>query len=514
MSLRDAARAYLDAGLHPIPCEPGGKRPLVSWKDYQDRLPTADEVDHWWSQWPNANVGLILGRGMFAVDIDSFEGRENLERAGVKLPDDAPISATGKGAHVFLSGTCGDRVGLVKGVDIRGVGYVVAPPSVHPSGRIYTWVIPFNGAPPAAPAALMSMIAAPNGANVQNSGQDWVVATLAGVAEPGRDNACTRLAGHLLGKGVSVEATRAILLAWADRCTPPFPADQVSKCVESIAKREAFDAPGTLPPSVADLIAPTMDLISNPRKLCSTGLANLDGLLEGGLEPGTFTLLGGVAGVGKTALMLQIGGHAARTGVGVLFVTLEMGATRLVRRMLSQLSQVKFANLKTNNLVEGERIALKIASEALAGLPFWVETRVRTVEAVDAVVGEFDLGRVGLICIDYAQKMTSPFGGDERRGEVEHVSEQITKLAVGRDIAVLAVSALSRPDSQRPNWRPTINNLRESAKLGYDADNVILLHRDAGVNIVETHVEKQRDGSPGSTLLFFHGDTLTFRETA
>ncbi len=510
----DAALKYRDAGLHPIPCEVGGKRPLVSWKDWQTAQPSEEQIRHWWTQWPLANIGLVLGRGLFAVDIDSFEGREALERAGVILPADAPTVTTGKGAHVYLRGDTGDRVGLVPGVDIRGVGYVVAPPSIHPSGRVYQWATPF-ATPPAAPPALVAMLSSKAALPAAGNTGNWVNEALAGVGEGGRDATCTRLAGYFLGKGVPAETVEVLLQTWAGRCTPPFPPDQVTKCVASIAAREEDVAPGSLPPSAADLMDATMKLIMEPvRNVRATGLQGLDTMLEGGLEAGTVTLLGGRPGTGKTALMLQIATAVARAGTGVLFVTLEMGATRLLRRVMSQVSQVKFQNLKNGDLTPGELALLNVAQLQVRALPLWIETRVRTVEALDAVLDEYEPGQVGLVVVDYLQKLGSPRAHDEGRQRVEHVSTMLSKTAVARDLPLLVASSLTRPDRAAKDWRPSLTNLRESGALESDADNVILLYREEGGDVMETHLAKQRDGATAKGLLFFGGETLTFRETA
>jgi KaiC/GvpD/RAD55 family RecA-like ATPase len=512
VTLREAAHAYLDAGLRPIACEPRAKRAIVSWKEFQQRAPTHEEIDHWWTMWPDANIALVLGQGLMAVDLDSFDARENLERAGVVLPSDAPVVATGKGAHVYLSGTSGDRVGLVPGVDIRGVGYVVAPPSIHPSGRAYVWVNDFK-MPPPAPPSLLALLGRSSAEAPSVPVGDWFSEAMGGISEGGRDALCTRMAGYLLGKGVSVEASEAILLAWAARCTPPFPADQVTKCVDSIAKRESYDSPGTLPSTAADLIEPTLALILRPVKnIRPTGLAVLDGLLEGGLEPGTVTLLGARPAVGKTAMALQIATHVASAGTGVLFVSLEMSATRLMRRVLCQLSQVRFANIKTGDLKDGEKAALQIAADRARTLPMWIESRVRTVEAVDAIVAELG-DQVGFVVVDYLQRMSAPESRLGLRESVEHVSKALGRVA-SRGLPILALSSLSRPDRADSRWRPSLTSLRESGALESDADSVILLHRDEGSVAMEVSVAKQRDGATGSTVLTFAGETLTVRGLA
>ena len=198
----DAARQYLAMGLHPIPCMPRSKRPLVKWEPYQTEAPHPDEIEQWWTDWPDANVALVLGRGTFAVDLDGgLDAERLLFDRGILLPG-APRSKTAHGAHVFLAGSVPDRVGLLttRGtkpqVDIRGVGYVVAPPSVHPDGPVYEWTVPLVLPLPPAPDTLLALIRGGQGGTKQAPNEHgWVIESLRGVPEGQRDHTCTRLAG-------------------------------------------------------------------------------------------------------------------------------------------------------------------------------------------------------------------------------------------------------------------------------------------------------------------------------
>jgi len=59
MKIIDAALEYLDRGFSVIPVKRTDKRPYVRWEEFQHRLPTADEIEHWWSSRPDANVAII-----------------------------------------------------------------------------------------------------------------------------------------------------------------------------------------------------------------------------------------------------------------------------------------------------------------------------------------------------------------------------------------------------------------------------------------------------------------------
>lgn len=241
-----AALDYTIAGLHAIPLEPRGKRPLVSWKEYQERQPTVAELIGWWTAEPEANVGLVMGRGMFALDIDGPEGVLALAHAGIDLSLSAPCSRTAHGFHIFYAGTAPDKVGLLPKVDVRGTGYVVAPPSTHESGHVYSWARPLvpgrehllGRGLPEAPAALRSLFGGP-ARTTGLAGDRWLVTALRDGAPKGqRDATCFRLASYLASKGLPPDVIEILLQPFADRCSPPFPLDQVHAKVVQATKYE------------------------------------------------------------------------------------------------------------------------------------------------------------------------------------------------------------------------------------------------------------------------------------
>jgi len=70
------ALRYWRSGLRPIPMKPHDKRPLIKWAEFQDRAPTLAELTQWWTQHPEAWVGIITGQGsnLVVVDVDPRHG--------------------------------------------------------------------------------------------------------------------------------------------------------------------------------------------------------------------------------------------------------------------------------------------------------------------------------------------------------------------------------------------------------------------------------------------------------
>ncbi len=129
---------YLALGFSLIPIRPMSKQPAVNWKEFTERMPTADEL----ASWTRFGVGLVMGRisGFVAVDADT---KENARKLFKLLPPTTMVTLTPNGGHFFFRTTEMIRSAvktLVKGIacDIRAEGsYVVAAPSIHPSGKPY-----------------------------------------------------------------------------------------------------------------------------------------------------------------------------------------------------------------------------------------------------------------------------------------------------------------------------------------------------------------------------------------
>jgi hypothetical protein len=177
--LLTAALAYARHGIPVLPvhtpagggrcscrrstCDRTGKHPRLP-HGLTEASTDPRRIEMWWARWPDANVGLRTGVVMDVADIDSAEGWHGLRHLlGGAMPAGPQVRTGGGGWHFWFRTTgYGNRVRLLPGVDWRGAGgYVVAPPSRHPSGADYRWLIRPQDESPSAPSALLDLIAGP-----------------------------------------------------------------------------------------------------------------------------------------------------------------------------------------------------------------------------------------------------------------------------------------------------------------------------------------------------------------
>ena len=240
--LPKAALALAQGRWRVFPLIPGAKVPAVA-RGFLAATDDSAQIESWWAGHPSANIGLSIPSGMFVLDLDDLEAAARLSALGVHLPTTVE-GTTPRGRHLYYSVSEEIRpaVGIVKGVDVRGVGsYVVVPPSVV-DGKQYRWITPLDPdriAP--APEDLINLLrefrrggqASFRHHIAENRGD------LKSVVEGGRNDFLASVAGHLLRRDVSPELVPALVHGLnSERCSPPLCRDEVDGVVHSILVRE------------------------------------------------------------------------------------------------------------------------------------------------------------------------------------------------------------------------------------------------------------------------------------
>jgi len=182
--------------------------------------------------------------GFFVVDIDGDDGEATLrllEATHGALPPTVEV-ITGKGRHCYFRlrehgviGNTASTIGL--GIDTRGEGgYVLAPPSVHPSGRSYAWSVDSAAEFAEAPEWIYQLI----GAHASGQGkplEHWHSVLTHKIANGTRNTTLASIAGKLLFHDVNVALIYDLLLCVNEaRCDTPLTAGEVESIVLSVGR--------------------------------------------------------------------------------------------------------------------------------------------------------------------------------------------------------------------------------------------------------------------------------------
>jgi hypothetical protein len=172
----DAASSYAERGWPVFPLKPRGKIPLVpkakGGNGVHDATTNEDTIAAWWKRCPDANIGLACGPhfwvldadygGFFAEQPDGADTIAALQRRFGRLPTTVRQYTGGLGWQWLFKpdSRINNGVKVLPGLDTRAAGgYIVAPPSVHPSGYTYRWItVPGDAEIAAAPGWLLTLL--------------------------------------------------------------------------------------------------------------------------------------------------------------------------------------------------------------------------------------------------------------------------------------------------------------------------------------------------------------------
>lgn len=127
-----------------------GKHPRTM-NGFKDATKDEGKIRRWWDMWPDANIGVRTGveSNIVVLDVDPRNGGSEslaaMEFENGKLHETLTSNTGGDGRHfLFIRPEAKLNKEAGEGLDIKGDGgYIVAPPSLHASGKRYEWA---NGA--------------------------------------------------------------------------------------------------------------------------------------------------------------------------------------------------------------------------------------------------------------------------------------------------------------------------------------------------------------------------------
>jgi len=209
----------------------------------------------------------------------------------------------------------------------------------------------------------------------------------------------------------------------------------------------------------------------------------------GALRKKDLVIGAGRPGMGKTATALSYAIGAAGNGSGTLIISMEMGGDQLTERMLSDITHeagqgVPYNFIRERQLDPFRQREVCRAAERLADLPLHIcDTSGLTVTKLERIIRRYRRRMAAkgqtldLVIVDYLQLMTSAKAKENRNAEVTEISNGLKRLAKSYDVAMFALSQLSREVDKRPDKRPVLSDLRDSGSIEQDADAVLFFFR-------------------------------------
>jgi len=423
-------------------CPDPGKHPYHSLGGLKSATLDVDQLRTIFGS-SDASIGLLC-ESFWVLDCDGEEGVRDLEaliQSYGEFPRTPTVETGGGGLHYYFKAD--KRVSKnqtrIKGksIDIRTTkGAVVAPPSLHSSGRIYRWTTPPDVALAAAPEWLIDFVVSKS-ESVQGAFvfEDLDLATAPGVGEGSRNDRLCRLVGsHLARLGDTPELLR-LATEWGSRCSPPIESNGVAKTVANLVAKHYANKSNREDNVEADS---TLDLYV--RSFRSIESKPIEWLWKGRLALGKITLLTGDGGVGKSMLTCDI---ASRISTGsplpdggiapfgdVFFIGAEDGAEDTVRPRLDAAG----ANVDRVHLIQGPKPkGEEIASQVDLS---------RHIGRLDRLLASYPDAK--LLVIDPIMDYLGAETNSDKATDVRRVLSPLRSLAEKYQVAIVAMNHLNK----------------------------------------------------------------------
>lgn len=426
------------------------KKPLISWKEFQSRIATEEEVNKWWTDHPNANIGIVTGKISNLAVVDVEKGGDIS-----KFPETDMIRTGGDGWHLYYSYVEGveNKTRVFPLTDIRGEGgYVVAPPSIHASGKPYT-IEKHVGKKPF-PVHLFGL----------KEKTDWKEIKT-GVPEGSRNDTMAKFIGKYMN-AIKPEEWESYLwpfVIWQNqKNTPPLDERELRSIWVSIGKR-AINNPREInqPPVIDDEevdVLPMAEVAaayaSQQSETFKLGISEFDDVMEGGFMDGDLVIVTGQTGEGKTTWCQSLTYEMAKNKVPTTWFSYEVLIKSLWEHFVKMGVKNDMPSFAPFKMVSGNTT--------------WVEKMMlKSIEKYNTKV--FFIDHLGFL----SKNLTSPQEANNMSAYIGSICRQLKSFAVQQQVVVVLLAHVKKVNDRDIST----DDLAHSVGIAQEADFVFVVKR-------------------------------------
>lgn len=251
-----------------------------------------------------------------------------------------------------------------------------------------------------------------------------------------------------------------------------------------------------------------------------TGFYKLDRKI-GGFAPGTFTIVAGRPGGGKTSLGLHFAEVAANHGAAVIFFSFEMTAVQIGEILISRSSGIDRTDLRDGRTDDDQLQTINQTISRITKNKIHVfdnpnMTTVQIEAQARRLVKRYDRA---IVIVDYLQLIPPEDKKITREQQVSAISRHLKKISMALKIPVICMAQLNR---EAKDGEPQLYHLRESGAIEQDADAVILLWQPTAESVedptatpsglIKLKIAKNRHGEPGLLNVYHNCQFTAFSE--
>jgi len=240
------------------------------------------------------------------------------------------------------------------------------------------------------------------------------------------------------------------------------------------------------------------------------GMPDIDEAMNGGMAPGTLTVLGARRGVGKTALGLNSTVNALCAGMRVVWVSEEMTGAEVTGRIIMAYSRVPTAG-RIGHFSGEEKAVISGAADRLRKQALTIYEKPISPETLWGYCRRWRaMGKMDFLGVDYLQilKLYQDHEDDSQAQAISDAVVVMKQIAKEHKIPVLCL-AQCRREGESQSKRVYMSSLKGSGGIEENADHVVLMWPDNPGTLI-ADLAKNRHGKTTTMTVAANFDKMTF----